>query len=311
MNAPAPILAAPLVRWVGSKRALIPTLEPCLPATFGTYFEPFFGGGALYWHLANEGRITNAVLADATRPVVEALRGVRGNPGAVTCLLGGWAGWVDRAAANPAQAMEVMEALRDILGAAGSPLYSPSVIAAALLAHQAIGFNGLWRVNSDGRPNVALGADSDGNPLTITVDAALIQACSRALQPATIRHHVAFMGDLFRQPWTLPLPVEGDLAYLDPPYCPMGPTADFTDYTADGFGPANHHQFAAWALEARRRGAHVVISNSDTPLTRRIFGLDGDAPVWNVVETTRSGSVSCKGDGRGRVGELVLWGGAL
>ena len=311
MNAPTPAQAAPLHRWVGGKTNLLPVLEQALPATFQRYFAPFTGGGALFWHLANQGRITRAVLADATPQVVATLQSVRNYPDFVVVALQGlrdaWAEQVtpeDRAAAWGRMREHLATVPNtSLLGMVG-------LDAATFLAHQQLCFNGLWRVNGQGRPNVALGADSDGNPLSITVDEALIHACSRALQAATVHHHVAFMGDLFRKSWTLPEPTEGDLVYLDPPYLPMGPTADFTAYTAEGFGPNNHAQLAAWALRARLQGAHVVISNSDTPLTRHIFDLDGDAPHWEVIETTRSGSVSCKGDGRGRVGELVMWGGA-
>ena len=52
--------ARPFVKWVGGKRSLLPELKKRLPAGFNNYFEPFVGGGALFFALKNEGRIGSA-----------------------------------------------------------------------------------------------------------------------------------------------------------------------------------------------------------------------------------------------------------
>ena len=91
-----------------------------------------------------------------------------------------------------------------------------------------------------------------------------------------------------------------DLVYLDPPYIPASVTSSFTSYTADGFGMADQVRLRDLANDLRARGVHVVISNSDTPATRELF--DG----WHMTPVMRRGNVSCKGDGRQAVGELII-----
>lgn len=38
----------PFTKWTGGKRQLLPELTRLMPKEYGTYFEPFVGGGALW-----------------------------------------------------------------------------------------------------------------------------------------------------------------------------------------------------------------------------------------------------------------------
>jgi DNA adenine methylase len=49
--------AKPFVKWVGGKRSLLPELLERVPPEFNNYYEPFVGGGALFFALRNERRI--------------------------------------------------------------------------------------------------------------------------------------------------------------------------------------------------------------------------------------------------------------
>ena len=49
----------PILKWAGGKRQLIPELKKYIPTKFNKYVEPFFGGGALFFHLANNNSIIN------------------------------------------------------------------------------------------------------------------------------------------------------------------------------------------------------------------------------------------------------------
>ena len=37
----------PILKWAGGKRKLLPAIRPLIPASYGRYVEPFFGGGAV------------------------------------------------------------------------------------------------------------------------------------------------------------------------------------------------------------------------------------------------------------------------
>jgi hypothetical protein len=53
-------LCHPFVKWAGGKTQLVPQLSAFAPAKFDRYFEPFLGGGALFFHLISnkDGRFT-------------------------------------------------------------------------------------------------------------------------------------------------------------------------------------------------------------------------------------------------------------
>ncbi|KIM06791.1 MAG: hypothetical protein KU38_11875 [Sulfurovum sp. FS08-3] len=50
-------MSKPIVKWAGGKRGLLKQILPLLPQAFNNYFEPFVGGGALFFELFNQGRL--------------------------------------------------------------------------------------------------------------------------------------------------------------------------------------------------------------------------------------------------------------
>jgi DNA adenine methylase len=56
----SPSVPRPFLKWAGGKTQLLPELLKRVPAKFRTYYEPFLGGGALFWAL----RPPLAVLSD-------------------------------------------------------------------------------------------------------------------------------------------------------------------------------------------------------------------------------------------------------
>jgi len=45
----------PFIKWVGGKRGLLEQILPYLPNNFNNYYEPFVGGGALFFELFSHG----------------------------------------------------------------------------------------------------------------------------------------------------------------------------------------------------------------------------------------------------------------
>ena len=114
-------------------------------------------------------------------------------------------------------------------------------------------YNGLYRVNKKGQFNVPIGRHT--NPKIC--DAENIRNVAEVLAKASIK----------RYSFNRIKPKPGDLVYRDPPY-----DGGFTGYTGEGFGKddqkALHDQCVQWASQ----GVHVIVSNGDTPLIRRLFG---------------------------------------
>jgi len=92
----------------------------------------------------------------------------------------------------------------------------------------------------------------------------------------------------------------GDVVYFDPPYQPVSATSSFTAYHRDGFGPADQERLRDLFATLARRGVHVLLSNSDTPLVQRLYrGFAIDR-----VYATRA--INSRADKRGKVAELIV-----
>lgn len=232
---------APFVKWAGGKRRLLSQLAPFLPATYGTYIEPFLGGGALY--LALEPR--HAILADLNQELILCYQVVRDHLEALLIDL-------DR---------HVYE--RDYyyrLRAMDPATLSPVGRASRFLYLNKCGYNGLYRVNADGRFNVPFGRYT--RPPRLYQEAPM-REISMLLRTARIQ----------AAPYqeTLELGRAGDFVYLDPPYHPLSPTAAFTAYTAGAFGDRDQRELADWYRLLDRRGCRLMLNNSDTPLIRQLY----------------------------------------
>ena len=148
-------------------------------------------------------------------------------------------------------------------------------------------FNGLWRENAKGEFNVPYGGDRKNK----VMDESNLLSCSIALQKADI------FGESFERCESRVH--KGDLVYFDPPYIPVSSNS-FVDYTADGFGKDEHIKLRDVARRLKKKGVHVILSNSDTPLTRDLYA------DFELREVQARRSINSNGAGRGKVGELII-----
>ncbi len=259
----------PFVKWVGGKRQIVHELVARVPDAFGTYHEPFVGGGALFFAV----RPQNAVLSDNNQRLVRTWRGVRDHVDKVIRLL-------EKYPYDKDFFLQMRE--RDI------DAESDVEVAAWFIYLNKTAFNGLYRVNSKNRFNVPFGRYV--NPAIC--DEPNLRACAAALKPAAIEHE-DFTAVLERaQP--------GDFVYFDPPYVPLSDTAYFTKYTAEGFGPDDQRRLCDVARKLKKNGVHVLLSNSGADFVRDLY------KGFRVEEVLASRQVNCKADGRGPIVELVI-----
>ena len=149
-------------------------------------------------------------------------------------------------------------------------------------------FNGIWRVNSNGDFNVPWGKLK--NPLICDDDN--LRSISERLKKSTITH-TTFSS-------AINAVREQDVVYFDPPYIPLSSSASFSSYAKEGFGLMDHFALAGSINGLTSRGAWVILSNSDTPETREIFG---DSMFLYHLDVTRS--VSAKSESRIKVKEII------
>ncbi|MAG56213.1 MAG: DNA adenine methylase [Planctomycetes bacterium] len=232
----------PFLKWAGGKQALAAALQKRFPDRFDRYFEPFLGGGSVFFALAS-GNPVRAVLADENPWLIDTYRGVRSAWRRVAATLDTLpntkADYYRLRAEDPA----------------GLPLHAR---AARLIYLNKTCFRGLFRVNRAGRFNVPYGAYDrrlyDPNDLAAT---------ARVLRGVDLRcaDFESVLDDVTPK----------DFVYLDPPYVKLGGHADFNRYTKGQFREPDHDRFAALCRDLDRAHVRWLVSQSDTPLVRKLF----------------------------------------
>ncbi len=270
VQVPVATIATPWVKWAGGKRRMLPVLAPFVPKAFGTYHEPFVGGGAMFYGL----RPDRAVLGDTNPELINAYTVVRDAVDDLVLEL-------RKHHHDEAHFYEVR--------ALDPGKLDPVKRAARLIFLNATCFNGLYRVNRAGRFNVPFGKYA----APLICNEPNLRACSTVLMDITI-HQEPFERVLDHA-------VAADFVYFDPPYLPISATSSFTDYTQDGFGLADHRRLRDVAATLKARGVHVVISNSAAPAIRELY-----AEGFDVIDVQAARSINSKGDGRGKVAELII-----
>ena len=268
----APRPARPLLKWAGGKRQLLPQIRQFYPARFERYIEPFVGSGAVFFDLYNHGRLAGrrSVLIDHNADLIGCYAAVRDHTAAVVQHLSRLAAGH---AANPREHYYAVRdqrfnpARRPIFdpAAPGSARYTPD-LAAMLIYLNRTGFNGLFRLNSQGGFNVPIGRYA--NPRIC--DEANLEAVATALAA-----RVELVQDNFERVLTHAEP--GDFVYIDPPYAPLTRTALFTSYTAGGFSLADQERLQRVVLRLATRGCRVLLSNSTAPDITRLYDGNPEA----------------------------------
>ena len=270
--------AKPFVKWIGGKRQLLSQFRELglYPSGFdgagGRYFEPFVGGGAVFFDLQSK----NATISDLNSELITAYSVIRDN---VEPLIESLKKHIyDKDYFLKMRAMKPAE-------------MSDVDIASRFIYLNRTCFNGMYRVNSKGQFNVPFGRYK--NPIICDEDN--LRAVSRALQGVEILNADYKV--------TVSKAGVGDFIYFDPPYYPISSTSSFTSYTKDGFAEKEQIELRDTFAELSNRGCYVMLSNSDTVFIRDIYG-----GLKNVTITTASAgrSINSKGAGRGKITELVI-----
>ena len=234
----------PFLKWAGGKSALLDVLLRAAPETFNTYYEPFLGGGALFFGLYRAGRLQRAVLSDINPELVDTYQALRADVEAVIRVLESYP-----------YSKDFYYSLREV-----DPWSLPLAERAARMIYlNKTCYNGLYRVNRAGKFNVPFGRYKNPNYR----DVANLRAVAEALQCATLV--CASFEDVVSQAQA------GDFVYFDPPYAPLSQTARFTEYARGGFRREDQQRLAVVFRELAERGVWVMLSNSDTPFIRELY----------------------------------------
>lgn len=303
----------PFLKWAGGKRKITGLLHESFPKAFfeegGNFFEPFVGGGALVLSLGDHAGTLSVpgeriFINDMNPDLVITYEVIRDDVLALMQKLD----FMEKEL-KTLRLPEVIAEEKERIKKEGQEDTEPDEeysradyfyriraeepedrvdIAARLIFLNKTCFNGLWRVNSKGKFNVPFGHHK--NPSLY--DKENLQECHRRLQGATISHKE------FNQ--AVAEAKKGDLVYFDPPYIPLNLTSSFSQYSKNDFGLEEQQKLAETIELLTKRGVYVILSNSDTPETREIFG-----EVVKLRRILMSRFISASGNNRNSVYEVI------
>ncbi len=259
----------PFLKWVGGKTQILLELRKRYPAEFNCYYEPFLGGGAVFFDI----QPSKAIISDANKELTNCYKVIKNDVEKLIRSLG-----------KHVYDKDYYYTVRD-----QDPMsLDPVKRAARTIFLNRSGFNGLYRVNSKGKFNVPFGRYK--NPRICDPDN--LRGCARALS------HVKIKSTPFES--VLKEAKRGDFVYFDPPYIPVSDTSYFTAYQKHGFGMNNQEKLADVFEQLANRGVHVVLSNSDVTWIHKRYR---DFRI-RVIQANRL--VNSNAGRRGPVGEVVV-----
>jgi len=269
----------PFVKWVGGKRQLLAqfrllSLYP--PANFdprvARYFEPFVGGGAVFFDLLPE----NATLSDLNKELITTYVVIKEK--------------VEELISSLKQHKNDKEYFLKLRSLNTTEL-SDTEIASRFIYLNRTCFNGMYRVNSKGQFNVPFGKYT--NPLIC--DEENLRRVSRALADVEIVYKD--YKEAVREAKT------GDYVYFDPPYYPINKTSSFTSYTKESFLDKEQIELRDTFADLHNRGCYVMLSNSDTPFINKIYSECDRAKIHKVQAGRAINSDASK---RGKISEVLV-----
>lgn len=267
----------PFTKWTGGKRQLLPVVRELMPKTYNRYFEPFVGGGALFFDLAPK----DAVINDFNAELINCYQQIKDNPQELIEILK-----VHQEYNSKEYYLDLRSADRD----ERIDMMSEVQRAARILYMLRVNFNGLYRVNSKNQFNVPYGRYK--NPKI--VDEELISAISVYLNNNQLEIKVGDFEKAIVDVRT------GDFVYFDPPYIPLSETSAFTSYTHEGFSFADQVRLRDAFKRLSDTGAYVMLSNSSSALVEELY------KDFNIhyVEATRTNGA--KSSSRGKISEIIV-----
>lgn len=270
----------PFVKWAGGKRQLIPILHQNLPESFGTYYEPFLGGGALLFHILTDKNGQKCSISDLNSDLVLAYTTIRDRIDTLISSL------KSHEKNYQKDSKSYYYSIRE-----SNPRNEVEKTSRLIFLNRTC-FNGLYRVNSKGKFNVPLGKYTNPN----IVNEENLRAVSSILQTNRISIKCRDFESVLRDA------KKGDLVYFDPPYQPVSSTANFTSYTTKDFTYDDLTRLAELCLKLDSKECHVLLSNSDSKEVSDIFAKN----TWKITRIEANRSINSNSKKRTGHFELLI-----
>lgn len=264
------------IKWAGGKTQLLTQFSELYPQKFNRYFEIFLGSGAVFFNVKQKFNPSQSFLFDANEELINTFIAVRDNVGELIPLL--------KEHRDKDNNKEYFNEQRQRFNNMKSGLEK----AAIFIYLNKTCFNGLYRVNSEGKFNVPFGKYKK----PAILQEARLRMASKLLQNTEIS--ISDFTEAVKKA------KENDFVYMDPPYFPLTKTASFTSYQKDAFLEKEQRRLAKEFQQLDKKGCLLMLSNSDTTLIRELY--EG----YNLHTVKARRAINCVGTKRGLINEIVI-----
>ena len=295
----------PFLKWAGGKTQLINKIESILPDVFTknkkikSYFEPFVGGGAIFFYLASNYNIKEAFLYDINKELILSYNTIKNDPDElINHLIELQNDFLPKDHAERKEYfLSIRKKFNSDLENINFDSYSKKHIirASYTIFLNKTCFNGLFRLNKKGEFNVPMGKYK--NP-TIC-DEKNIKNVAKALKIANI-FNKSFIG-------SEKLIDDESLVYLDPPYRPLNKTSNFTSYSENEFNDDDQMKLANYFDRITKKGAIAILSNSDPKNEDENDNFFDDLyQNYDIMRVKAKRFINRDGDKRGPINEILV-----
>ncbi|MCQ2956022.1 MAG: Dam family site-specific DNA-(adenine-N6)-methyltransferase [Opitutales bacterium] len=261
-------MVIPIVKWAGGKRQLLPLLVQRMPKFTGTYYEPFFGGGALFFHIAPQ----KAVINDCNPQLINVYQQIKLAPDELIRYLSTLQNDYNALPDDTAKTnfyFSQRTTFNTFIQNNTFNVYSASLF---IFLNKA-GFNGLYRVSSKGCFNVPSGHKKTLN---------LFQPDNIFKMSELLKRCVITQGDF---EISCQNANAGDFVFFDSPYY-----ATFDAYQSNRFPEADQKRLAQLFRELSNKGVYCMLTNSSTDFIKDLYkGFSiNEVPVKRMINCDSS-----------------------
>lgn len=240
---------SPVLKWAGGKTQLLDPITERMPKTYNRYYEPFIGGGAVFLSISP----ATATINDTNEQLINLYQQLKANVSAIIEVVNK----LDGISCDKNYYYSIRKRYNEKIASRAID----AECAALMIWINKHCFNGLYRVNGRGLFNVPYNNKINGK----SIDENNLIAIAEYLQTADITISCSDFEAICKDVCS------GDFVYFDSPYVPVSETADFTDYTKDGFPLEDHKRLATLFRHLDHIGAKVMLSNNDVPLVHSLY----------------------------------------
>ncbi|MFV0321603.1 MAG: DNA adenine methylase [Alphaproteobacteria bacterium] len=289
-------MAKPFLKWAGGKTQLIGDISCKLPTFLSeepfTYIEPFIGGGAFFFWLANNfPNMERAVINDINKDLINCYQIIRYDVHALIEQLQIFEVQYNEQIKNEEEKKEYYYAKREMFNNGDLDIINS---AAHFIFLNRTCFNGLYRVNKSGKFNVPMGRYKKP---TICDKKNLLNV-SRLLQKVEI-----LSGDYER---TLEYADDLSFYYLDPPYKPLSETSNFNSYSSESFDDNEQIRLKRFCDDIVALNGFWILSNSDVQQNSGDLFFDKLYKNYEVFRVEATRKINSLSTGRGALKELLI-----